>query len=199
MTVERIQETILAEARSEAEKIEAEARSGRDKRLAADRQRIEAEYDRRYAAAEQTARQDSEREVLRRRAEHNLALLRKRNAILDDLFAGAADSFASASEEQYMAAVRQWMTELPSAIGGELLCNQRDAQRLGALVAELNASRPPEAQLALVAGDRPEGGGVIFRTEKFEIDLSVDARITDLREELAPQVAEILFPEDGGV
>ena len=199
MTVERIQEAILAQARAEAEKIEAEARQDHDKRLAADRQRIEAEYERRYATAEQTARQDSERQVLRRRSGHNLALLRKRNSILDDLFAKAADRFASASEEQYTAAVRQWMTELPSAVGGELLCNQRDAQRLGPLVTELNASRPPEGQLGLVPGDRPERGGVIFRTEKFEIDLSVDARIADLREELAPQVAEILFPEDDGV
>jgi vacuolar-type H+-ATPase subunit E/Vma4 len=63
----------------------------------------------------------------------------------------------------------------------------------------VNASRPPGALLSLVPGATPNLGGVIFQTDKFEVDLSLDERLARLREELAPQVAEILFRQETGV
>jgi len=193
MSLERIRKAILDEARAEADRLESEARARRDERLAAAARELELEFKRRFEAASENARREVERRLARRRAELNMELLRERNAILDRLFRQAAARLADSPDEHYQRVVAQWMKEIPQGVAGDVLCNERDAARLSPLIEKLNASRAPEARLRLVAGDRPAMGGVIFRTEKFEIDLSLDSRLAALRVELAPQVAKMIF------
>jgi hypothetical protein len=37
---------------------------------------------------------------------------------------------------------------------------------------------------------------MVFRSENFEIDMTVRSKMHESREELAPEVAGILFPEE---
>lgn len=196
MTVERIREAVLSEAREEAEEIDSEARSRQQERLESAKQELEEEFQERFEEARRETERRCERRVLQKRAEHNLALLRKRNAILDDLFDRAADQIRQMPDEQYRELIAGWMQEVPSDTPGRLLCNEEDEERLRPLIQQINDEREAEAALELVPGDRPEEGGVIFSTEKFEVDMSVETRITDLRERLAPEVAQQVFPED---
>lgn len=196
MTVEHIREAVLSEARREAEKITAEARARHDEWLEEARKKLDAEFERRFERARQQAEQESQHRIMRKRAHHNLALLRRRNEILDDLFRQAAGRLAGLSDEQYCAVVADWMQQAPHDGAGEVLCTGRDAERLAPLVEKLNRSREAGAQLTLTPADRPALGGVIFCTERFEVDLSLDTRIAHLREELAPETAAILFPSD---
>ena len=199
MSVERIRKAILAEAREETEKIEAEARARRQKRMESARKALEEEYRRLFEQARQKAEQEAEGEVMRTRARHRLALLEKRNAILDDLFKTTAEKLAALPDEEYRAIVGNWMQQLPADTPGEVACNKRDAERLGPLIEKLNSERSGDAQLKVMPGDRPSLGGVIFRTEKFEMDLSLDSRLKRLREELTPEVAEIIFPPETAI
>jgi len=199
MSVERIREVILAEARGEADSIESEARRRHDERLEAARKQIEQEFQRRFEQAERRARQDSERRVLHRRSEHNLALLQQRNTILDDLFRQAGEQLRDLPDEQYRELIGAWMEEIPPDAAGQVFCHRRDEGRLRPLLDGLNGSRGADARLDLQPGDGPETGGVIFRAEKFEIDLSVDTRLASLREELAPEIARRVFGKQTGV
>jgi len=193
MSVERIREAILKEARAEAARIEAEARARHNERIEAAKRSLEQEFQQRFESGRQRAERETERELARRRSEHSMDLLARRNAILDRLFQDAGRCLAEAPDEQYRTVVQAWMKEVPAGVAGEVLCNERDAARLRPLIDDLNAARDPDAKLRLVPGDRPHRGGVIFRTEKFEIDLSLDARLGRLREDLAPEVARMLF------
>jgi len=199
MTVERIRDAVIAGGRAEAAEIAARAQAEHDRRMEDARRSIEEEFRRRFEDARQHAEQESVRAVLHRRAEHNMMLLEKRNAILDDLFRKAAARVAAMPDDEYLRLVGRWMAQVPADAAGEVLCAQRDAGRLAPLVRALNASRKPGAQLCLTPAERPQVGGVIFRAEKFEVDLSLDSKLVALREELAPRIADMVFPPDVSV
>ena len=196
MSLEHIKQAIMAEAKAEAEKIEAEARSRCETKVEAGRAEIEGEFARREERSRLLAQQESHRRVMERRSRHNLALLQRRNAILDDLCRQAAERVTNLPDEEYSTVIEGWMKELPQDVGGEVLCNERDQVRLAPVVERLNASRPPHASLRLARHEEAFLGGVVFRTGKFEMDLSLDARVRRLREELAPQMSQTVFPDE---
>lgn len=196
MSLDHIRETILADARSEAERIVATAREHNQQRLEAAREALEAEFARRREQTRHELRQQADRQVVMRRAEHNLALLKRRNEMLDELFSQAADQLADLPDEDYCAVVEAWMQALPAGVGGTVLCNERDQERLAGLIARLNERRPEAARLRLEEHWGPLRGGVLCRTDAYEIDLSLDSRLKRLRETLAPEVARLVFPDE---
>ena len=196
MSLEYIRDAILADARAEAGRIEATARANRQERLEAARKSLDAEFARRLDRARRDAEQEARRRLMVRRSEHNLKLLKRRNEILDEVFEEAAGRFCDLPDEDYRSTVAVWMKELPADAGGEVLCSERDTERLAPLIEELNASRGPQARLKLVRHSEPLRGGVLFRAERFELDLSLDARLAQLREALAPEVAAVTFTGD---
>ena len=196
MSLDHIRETILAEARAEGERIVATAHEHEQQRLDAARESLEAEFARRREQAEHEHRQQADRQVVARRAEHNLALLKRRNEMLDELFDRAADRLADLPDEEYCAVVEAWMQDLPADMGGAVLCNERDQERLAGLLARLNEGRPEAARLRMAEYWGPLRGGVLFQTENYEIDLSLDSRLKRLRETLAPEVARLVFPDE---
>jgi len=194
MSLDHIRETILDDARAEGERIIATAREHKQQRLDSTRESLQAEFARRREQAEHEERQQADRQVIARRAEHNLALLRRRNEILDDLFERAAERLSDLPDEEYCAVVADWMRDLPADVGGTVLCNERDRVRLSGLVDRLNEGRPDGAKLRMEPSARALKGGVLFRAESYEIDLSLDSRLKHLRETLAPELAKLVFP-----
>ncbi|MFW5915359.1 MAG: V-type ATP synthase subunit E [Planctomycetota bacterium] len=196
MTVERIREAIIGEAEEEARRIESEAEERCEKRLQKAEQALKEEFEERFEAARAQRERECERRVIQKRSEYNLQLLNKRNRILDDLFHRAAQSMADMSDEAYRDLMERWMEEVPEDAAGSVVCNEDDEDRIRPLVDKMNETRGDDAQLELEPGDRPDRGGVIFRAESFEIDMSIDTRLADLRDRLAPEVARRIFPED---
>ena len=196
MSLERIRETILSKARQEAEGVLSDARKRHEAQLAAARDSLQKEFAARLERAKQQARQECDREAAHKRSQHNLALLKLRNSILNDVFDDAAQRLLALPDDEYRQYVRLRMGDVPAELGGELLCKKSDEKRLAPLVEEMNKARPVDAQLKLIPGDTPALGGVILRTQKFELDLSLDTQLAQLRDELAPEVAKGLFPHD---
>ena len=196
MTVERIRQAILSEAHQEADRLVADAQQRHQRRLKEATRALDEEFERRFEHARQEEELESRHKVMAVRARHNLELLERRNAILDDLFREAADQLRGLPDEAYRALLKAWAAQLPQDQGGRVLCRRDEAHRLAPLIEQLNAGRTAGAQLELTPGKRPSLGGLIYCTEKFEIDLSFDTGLERLRQELAPQVAAIVFPSD---
>lgn len=197
MSLDQIRNAVRRKARQEAEAVEAEARRDAEQRIDAARRSIEAEFQRLLERDTQAAEQAAQRDVIQRRSEHNLALLRRRNEILDEVFSRATRRFTELPDEEYCAVVGHWMRErIPPEAAGEVFCPEGDLQRLRPAVEKLNAERGADARLTLAAYDGPLTGGVVFRAGQFEVDLSVDAMTTQLRESLAPELSRILFSGD---
>ena len=197
MSVDRIKEAILAEARAEAEQIVSDAQQQHDDAMSERKSALDAEYSRRREEALQRIEQEANRDVMQVRMGKNFEILKKRNAVLDDLFEKAAEKFTQLSDDDYRSVVGNWMKDLPGDMAGAVLCNEKDQKRLAPLVEKLNSDRPDNAKLELEKHDRPIRGGVIFRSEKFEVDLTLESRLAMLRSEIAPEVAGILFKDNG--
>ena len=191
MSLDHTREVILAEARAEAEGILKTAQAHRQEKLENAREALEDEFARRRERARHEAQQQAQRRIIARRAKHNLDLLARRNEILDDLFARA-----DLPDEEYRTVVGRWMQAIPDDIGGTVLCNERDEERLAPLVAELNEGRSEEAKLRLAQHPGLLRGGVRFQRATYEIALSLDARLERLRQALAPEVARAVFPDE---
>jgi len=196
MTVERIRQAILSEAHQEADKAVGDAQQRHQLRLQGATRALEEEFERRFAHARQEEERESRHKVMAVRARHNLELLGRRNAILDDLFRKAAEQLRGLPDEKYRALLKAWAAQFPQDQGGRVLCRHDEGDRLAPLIEELNAGRPAGARIELTPGERPALGGLIYCADKFEIDLSFDTRLERLRQELAPQVAAIVFPSD---
>jgi vacuolar-type H+-ATPase subunit E/Vma4 len=195
MTFDHIRNAVAQKARAEAESIEAEARKDAEQRIEAAGRSIEAQFERRLEAESQAAEQEAQRGVIQRRSEHNLSLLRKRNAMLDDVLAQAARRMTGLPDKEYCAVIGRWMEErIPATAGGVVLCGERDLERLRPVVDALNAGRAADARLEMALHEKPPTAGVVFRASQFEVDLSVDAMTARLRETLAPELSRILFP-----
>jgi vacuolar-type H+-ATPase subunit E/Vma4 len=195
MSLDHIRNAVAEKARAEAQAVEAEAQRDAALRVEAARHAIEEEFKRRLEADRQAAEQEAQRGVIQRRSEHNLELLRKRNAILDEVLEQAARRTADLPDEQYCAIVGRWMANrIPANAGGDVLCSQRDLERLRPVVERLNADRSADARLALTEHEDAPAAGVLFRGEQFEVDLSVEAMTARLREGLAPELSRLLFP-----
>lgn len=194
MSMERIREAIIEEAEEKAREIESEARQRCEERLQRGKEDMEQEFQNKFKQERAKIERKCERRVIQERSQHNLALLEHRNEILDQLFEKATQQISNLPADEYQDLLAKWINEVPEDTSGTIVCHTDDVDRIRPLVDDLNASRSEDAQLDLKEADHPKHGGVIFQTGKFEIDMSVKTRINTLREELAPVIAEKVFP-----
>ncbi len=193
MSVERIKNTIIGEAEAEAEKLVEQAQSEKEDKLTKGRSKIDSDFQRRFEQAEKKLKQEAERKVMQKRSQHNLELLKKRNELLNSVFEKAAEHLTNLDDEAYRNMLSEWAQQLPDGIQGEILCNSSDAERLMPLVKDLNKDRDKDAELTLVE-DTEVVSGMVFRSQNFELDMTVRSKLNEMREELTPEVAAIIFP-----
>jgi V/A-type H+-transporting ATPase subunit E len=192
MALEHLKESLLAEARAEADTIVAEARAKAAERLKA------AEDDRRAAAearyrARLEALDEAKRQTLARaRIEARLRVLDRKNALVERAFAEAMERLNSLGDEQYLPLVEKWLGRLDGLAGGEVTVSAADRDRVSDLLSRANARRP-DAPLALSAQPLPSGRGFVFRSHTFLVDCTVSSQVASLRDGLLPEVARVLF------
>ncbi|MFW6457335.1 MAG: V-type ATP synthase subunit E [Planctomycetota bacterium] len=194
MSMERIKEAIIDEAEEKAREIESEARARCEKRLQQGKEEMEEKLQSKFEQGRQKVERETERRIIQERSQHNLKLLQRRNEILNQLFEEAARQIFRLPDDEYRELLAKWMGEIPDDASGTVICHADDAGRIRPLVDDMNGKRPENAQLQLREADHPEQGGVIFQGETFEIDMSVRTRVNELREEMAPVIADRIFP-----
>jgi len=88
----------------------------------------------------------------------------------------------------------KWLAEAAGESGGELIACRRDRELLAEkLLPQFNSSRSEDAKVALTDERADARGGFLFRTERFQVDKTVDSLVRGLREELTPEIAAELF------
>jgi len=194
MALEHLKESLLAEARAEADKIAAEARA-----KAADRLKT-AEHDLRDAAeakvrARLEALDEEKRQALARtRIEARLRVLGRKNALVERAFAQATEQLDHLGDERYLQVMEQWLSALDGSMRGEVMVSAADRDRFGELLRRVNARRP-DAPLTLSTEPLPSGRGFVCRSHNFVVDGTVSSQVASLRDGLLPEVARILFRE----
>ncbi len=198
MGLENVEKAVLEEARAEAERIVAEARSRLAERLEIEKRDVEKRFAERRRHG--LARLDSEhhRELSRARTDARLEVLKRKNAMVESAFEEALRMLSELPAEKFLELAAGWLSQVPDDLSGRISAGERErAAMAGDFLEKINAGR--RGKLELSAEEAPEGGGLIVRSERFEFDFSWAERMDDRRGTLAPEVAAVLFPkEDGG-
>jgi len=189
LSLQDVEKKVLAAAEAEASKLldaaEAEARAELERRSAA----LRDEQRRRLAAAKAEADAAAERDANTRRADHAMKLLQARNEILEAVFSGVRDRALAGQGFDYP----RWLAAqvrraCATAARGSLQCSERDRQAVEALLRQAGATG-----VALAPTPGAMRGGVYLQGEGLDLDLTLDAALADLRDELAMSLAQRLF------
>lgn len=193
MSVERIKNAIIGEAQEGARRIVSQAEEEKEKRLNKGRSDLEEQFQRRLDNLRKEAEEEAERKIMQKRSKHNLELLKERNKLLNSVFDKAAEQLQGSDDDAYRDMLKNWADQIPANASGELVCNKSDFERIKPLAKELD--KKSEGEIVLTDDEDIESG-MVFRAEDFEIDMTIRSKINDFREELTPEIARILFPEN---
>ena len=197
MSVEKIVEKILTDAKAEAERILEEARREAD--------RIRAQGEQEALAAQQPILRGAEMEAQRRRLMHlSLAQLEARNKILaarrqalDQVFAEAAKRLAALKDQEYWEFLRRLLIQAAETGEEEILLSPQDRARLNANFLEsVNAElikMGKKGALRIAQENRDLSGGFVLRGQGYEANVSLSVLLRQAKESLESEVASILF------
>ena len=193
--LEKITQRIAAEANAECMSVAAEGNA----RCAAIKAEFEEKAKAAYEAAVAKGRQEIEAQVQRQernvRLDTKKELLGLKQDLVNTAFLMAREKLLDMPKEEYV----KFLTGLAvEAAAGEeeVLFSEADAAVGAEVVEKANAALAAagkKAQLKLAAENRGIAGGLVLRAGDIEINCSIDALLSLKREELAAQVAGILF------
>ena len=124
--------------------------------------------------------------------ERRQMLLSAKQGCIDDAFAKAADALRALPQDAYIALLAKLAADNGSG-AEELILSGADREAVGtAVVAAANAAKPGAA-FTLSAETRELGGGLVLKKGPVEINCAFDTQLRQLRQELASDVAHILF------
>jgi len=188
LSLQDVEKKVLASAEAEAREIlakaQAEAQAERDRRSAA----LRDDQKRRLNAAIAQVDAGLERELAMRRAENGMQLLTAKNEILDAIFWRALERMRASDGFDYGAWLARQVRQAVAAGAGVLQCNARDRDAVAAVLAESGTHA-----ITLAEEPAPVQGGVLLVGESQDLDLTLDAALSDLREEMSVPLAERLF------
>ena len=190
--LEKINQRIRRDGQAEVDAILAEA----GKRIEVAQAGYKAQAAQLTADAE-AKRQQTVAERLERLAgsadmERRQMLLSAKQGCIDDAFAKAADALRALPQDAYIALLAKLAADNGSG-AEELILSGADREAVGtAVVAAANAAKPGAA-FTLSAETRELGGGLVLKKGPVEINCAFDTQLRQLRQELASDVAHILF------
>lgn len=148
------------------------------------------------AAAEKEKAEEAARQAGRRRLgqlesaarmEAKSRLLAAKQACLDEAFAKALETLQALPEGEYIDLLAEMARTAAGSGGGEIILSAADRARVGQQVAE-------KAGLRLADETREMDGGLILRCGNVEYNCAFETKLRVLRESMAAEVAQILFP-----
>ena len=195
MSLQKIKDTILSDAKKDAEKIINEARVRVQGKLIQEKTKTEEALNEKYTRVEKTLEDEKNRELSIQCTNHRMEILRLKNSIIGKVFARAVDKFIS--DKEYWNAMKKWLKEVDEP--GRIFVNSRD---LDSINQELFNKSTEEDELKGLNTDLVVEkvsinikGGFILKTSKYEIDRTLDSILSNLKTEIAPLIARELFEE----
>ncbi len=196
MSIEKVEELILRQAREETDSLLEEAQQQAQRHVrqteAQLRQRNQQELER----YRRQVQEDSDRELAARTTEHNRELLVERNRLLGEVRQKAEARIAQRPQPQYRRWLAQQLRQLTDTKEGELLCRGDDHETIAGLLEEL-AGQEVRLNLTLSSEELQSAGGFVVRCLEYDVDVTLESQLRALWPGLLPEVANRLFGEPG--
>ncbi len=192
MNIENITKKIIDDAASERDAIINEAKNQAEEILA--NAKVKAEEI--EARAESRGKQEHEKQLASKKAVavidgRNLTLEKKQD-VINECFERAVSELQNMPEGEYLAYLKG-CGEKAGVSEGEIVLNKRDREAYGEkLVEALNQSG--DNKLVLSDETRDIAGGLMIKVGRTYVNVSVDAVLEELHDELTVECAKVLFP-----
>jgi vacuolar-type H+-ATPase subunit E/Vma4 len=198
VSLENVEQAVLAEAGKEAELLLAAARQKLAGRLAAEKREIDSRAESRRRRELAHLEGEQLRELSRERTAARLAVLAEKNRLVEEVFRRALAALAGLSPDRFLALAEKWLAEVPTDLAGEIIAGPRERASLaGGFLDRINAGRTGRLSLAEETLPPASGGGLLVRAGRFEFDFTWAGRLADRRAALTGTIAAELFGETG--
>lgn len=186
---EAIIDSIINDAKAEAERIKAQATEQADKITSAAAAEAKEAAARVVKEAVGKAKEASSRAVASAEMEVGKYALGLKQDIISRCFGAALDKLGALDDKKYLSLMGALLACAED--GDEVIVSKADKNRVTeAFVA--NAAKGKKVTLS-AGGDFV--GGVILSSDKYDKNLTFEALLDEMKEEILPDVAEILFGE----
>lgn len=192
--IEKITDRIAAETKAETDRLAAQAEAEAARIEQTYRAQAEREAADARARGEKDAAEHEERLVGAARMESRRALLAARQAQVDAAFDRAMETLCTLPKERYAAAMARLLTRAAPDGRGEVVFSPADRERIGRTAVDA-ANRALNGGLTLSDRTRAMKGGFILVDGNVEVNCSFETLLRLQREELAGEVAALLFPK----
>ena len=192
--IDNIIARLEADARAEIDQLNAETRSECDAILAEFKTKADAAYETRVKEGKNNCAQRSERALSAAELDARKEMLTFKQELVSDVFAKAGARLTSLPKAEYVDFLASQAAKAAVTGSEELLFNAKDAKEVGAEVANAaNKLLGAKGKLTVSGETRPISGGVIVKQGDIEANCAVEMLVQLRRNDLASQVAEILF------
>jgi len=191
MSIERIRNYIIENAKKEAVQIIKTAEEQFRKETESARLSLGKEYQEMLLTDEKRLKGDMKRSLGKFKSDCKMELLEVKNKVIDSVLERAISRIQSLPDNDYLTLMRRWLTNIPDHIEGQLLVNARDLKRINnAFIDDINKGRKARISLNTTAIDIK--GGFIVKTKHYEIDYALDTIVKNLRTTLIPKLNDML-------
>jgi len=195
MSIERIRNYIIENARKEAEQIIKTAVEQFRNETESARLSLEKKYQEMLQSDEKRLREDMKRFLGKFKSDCKMELLEVKNKVIDGVLGYAINRVQSLSDDEYLAFIGQWLAKAPDNLEGELFVSVADLKRIPSnFIDDLNRNRKAKVCLSKNAVDVK--GGFILKTRNYEIDYTLDTVVKNLRTALIPKLNDMLQLSD---
>ncbi len=194
MSFEKIETTVLAKAKADAETIISGAREKGERELALFREETVKEIENAIHGADIAAALETNRQLSIARHEGRIDVLTAKNKVIETVILRATEKLRSLDEKEYYEMLEEWLRHLPPDIGGIICINPRDEKLVNSRFIEtLNAGRPATGRLMKVEFDSKIDRGFIIIGENFTADFTLNVLIKKVRDSSIGDLAKELF------
>ena len=191
--INKITAKLAAEAQAEIDQIEAEAAAKCGEIRAEYEKKAAVTYKKRIASGEKACEDRAQRLGSAAEMEAKKSILAFKQEMVSKAFERAVASIAEMPKEKYVAFLASQAAKAAGDGDGELIFNAKDRDALGQDVVKAAAEKGAKGKLTVSKQTRDIPGGLVVRQGNIELNCAVDTLVSLYRNELAAQVAEILF------
>ena len=192
--IEKITARIENDGRAETSQMLKEAEDKAAAVLAEYKAKAEAETAAAVEAGKAAAQRQAERLESAAHMEAKKQFLAAKQACLDEAFQKAQKKLLALPDDKYAELLAKMAVKASATGKVEVLLNAKDQKRVGEqVVAKANELLRRKGKLTLAEDTRPMEGGLTLRSGSVEINCAFETELRVLRENMASEIAAILF------
>ncbi len=194
MSFERIRERIIKEAEDKASEIVENERQRLSSSLELFKEEETLKFKKLKLDREKLLEYDLKKKIDVAKLESKRKILSEKRILLDAFFKKVEENIVNVSKDQYLLFIKKLIIKDAPKVNAFVFLNMKDLERFKK---ELEEFLKQEFKGSLKLSKEPADikGGVIIKSEEFEIDDSIEAIIEEFKENNEIEIAKALFEE----